>query len=70
MAGAAGHQRRGVPNLIFGPCLGLWVKLGVVRVADDEEGREILEWVLGDGSLIRAGARSAVGSHPNAPPIF
>jgi hypothetical protein len=40
------------------PCLGLWVKLGVVRVADDEEGREILEWVLGDGSLIRAGARS------------
>lgn len=56
MAGAAGHQRRGVPNLIFGPCLGLWVKLGVVRVADDEGGRKILEWVLGDGSLI-SGAR-------------
>jgi putative transposase len=28
------------------------------------------QYVLGDGSLIRAGARSAVGSHPNAPPIF
>jgi hypothetical protein len=28
------------------------------------------QYVLGDGSLIRAGARSAVGSHPNAPPIL
>jgi hypothetical protein len=39
---------------------GQWLGLGVVGVADDEGGREFVEWVLGEGFLIRAGARCQV----------
>jgi len=55
--GGASGTRGGTLIAVARPCLGLWVKLGVVRVADDEGGRGSLEWVLGDGSLI-SGTRS------------